>query len=92
MTTVGEAFRQGVGGYAQDITLQGGPWSFDTGAIVAPVWIVHGGAETVVPVAHTRHTAELIPMAKLLTLPDEGHISIVTKIPELTTELVAPLR
>jgi pimeloyl-ACP methyl ester carboxylesterase len=28
MTTVGEALRQGVGGYAQDITLQGRAWSF----------------------------------------------------------------
>jgi pimeloyl-ACP methyl ester carboxylesterase len=92
MTSVGEAFRQGVGGYAQDITLQGRPWSFDTGAIVAPVWILHGEADTVVPVAHARHTAELIPMATLLTWPNEGHISILKKIPELTAELIAPLR
>jgi pimeloyl-ACP methyl ester carboxylesterase len=92
MTSVGEAFRQGVGGYAQDITLQGRPWSFNTGAIVAPVWIVHGEADTVVPVAHARHTAELIRTAKLMTWPDEGHISILTRIPELTSELVAPLR
>ncbi|HEY6778657.1 MAG TPA: alpha/beta hydrolase [Thermoleophilaceae bacterium] len=92
MTTVGEAFRQGVGGYAQDITLQGRPWSFDTAAIVAPVWILHGEADTVVPVAHGRHTAELIPTAKLLTWPDEGHISIFTKIPELAADLVASLR
>jgi pimeloyl-ACP methyl ester carboxylesterase len=92
IATVGEAFRQGVGGYAQDITLQGRPWSFDTGAIVAPVWILHGEADSVVPVAHGRHTAELIPTAKLLTWPDQGHISIFTKIPELTADLVAPLR
>jgi pimeloyl-ACP methyl ester carboxylesterase len=63
MTTVGEAFRQGVGGYAQDITLQGKPWSFDTGVIGAPVWILHGEADTMVPVAHARHTAERIPTA-----------------------------
>jgi pimeloyl-ACP methyl ester carboxylesterase len=92
MTTVGEAFRQGVGGYAQDITLQGRPWSFDAAVIHAPVWILHGEADTVVPVAHARQTAEMIPGARLLTWPDDGHISIFTKIPGLTADLVAPLR
>src|SRR5687768_14570055 len=29
MTTVREAFRQGVDGYAQDVVLQGKPWAFD---------------------------------------------------------------
>jgi pimeloyl-ACP methyl ester carboxylesterase len=92
IATVGEAFRQGVGGYAQDITLQGKPWSFDTSAIVASVWILHGEADNLVPVAHARHTAELIPTAKLLTWPDEAHLSLIMRIPELTGELVAALR
>jgi pimeloyl-ACP methyl ester carboxylesterase len=92
MTTVGEGFRQGVGGYAQDITVQGRPWSFDAAVVNAPVWILHGDADTVVPVAHARHTAELIPGARLLTWPDEGHISIFTKVPDLIADLIAPLR
>jgi pimeloyl-ACP methyl ester carboxylesterase len=92
MTTVGEAFRQGVGGYAQDIMLQGRPWSFDIDAIVAPVWILHGEADTLAPVAHARHSAQLITGARLLTWPDDGHISVFTKIPDLTADLVAPLR
>jgi pimeloyl-ACP methyl ester carboxylesterase len=91
-TTASEAFRQGVGGYAQDITLQGRPWSFNAAVIDAPVWILHGEADTVVPVAHARHTAELIPRARLLTRPDEGHISVFTKIPDLIADLTAPLR
>jgi pimeloyl-ACP methyl ester carboxylesterase len=92
MTTMGEAFRQGVGGYAQDIVVQGRPWSLDTGAIVAPVWVLHGEADTLVPVAHARHTAELVPKARLATRPDQGHISILTEIPHLAAELVASLR
>jgi pimeloyl-ACP methyl ester carboxylesterase len=92
MTTVGEAFRQGVGGYAQDIVAQARAWPFDAGAILAPVWVLHGDADTLVPVAHARHTAELIPGARLLTRPDQGHISILTEIPQLAAELVAPLR
>jgi pimeloyl-ACP methyl ester carboxylesterase len=92
VTTVGEAFRQGVSGYAQDITLQGKPWSFDTSAIVASVWILHGEADNLVPLAHARHTAELIPTARVLTWPDEAHLSLIMRIPELTGELVAALR
>ena len=92
MTTVGEAFRQGVRGYAQDIFVQGRAWTFDAGAILAPVWVLHGEADTVVPVAHARHTAEIIPGTRLLTRPDQGHISILTEIPQLAAELVAPLR
>jgi alpha-beta hydrolase superfamily lysophospholipase len=48
MTTVGEAFRQGAGGHAQDITVQGRPWSLEASVIAAPVWILHGEADTVV--------------------------------------------
>jgi pimeloyl-ACP methyl ester carboxylesterase len=92
MTTMREAFRQGVAGYAQDIVLQGRPWSFDPRAIVASVWIHHGEADTLTPIAHGRHTAELIPDAKLVTWPDQGHISLIRKIPDLTADLVASLR
>jgi pimeloyl-ACP methyl ester carboxylesterase len=91
-TTMGEAFRQGVGGYAQDIVVQGRPWSFDTGAIVSPVWVLHGEADTLVAVAHARHTAEMIPGARLVTRPDQGHISILPELPHLAADLVASLR
>jgi pimeloyl-ACP methyl ester carboxylesterase len=92
VTTVREAFRQGVDGYAQDIVLQGRPWTFDTDAIVAPVRIHHGEADTLTPVTHARHTAELITGATLSTWPDHGHLSILSEIPQLAADLVAPLR
>jgi pimeloyl-ACP methyl ester carboxylesterase len=90
--TVREAFRQGVGGYAQDVVAQGRPWTFDVGAIASPVWVLHGEADTDTPVAHARHTADVIPGAKLLLLPGHGHISILTEIPQLTARLVSSLR
>jgi pimeloyl-ACP methyl ester carboxylesterase len=92
ITAVREAFRQGVNGYCQDIVLQGRPWSFDPSAIVAPLWLLHGEADTVAPIGHGRHTGELIPGAELVTWPDQGHISLIMKIPDLTADLVAPLR
>lgn len=90
--TMGESFRQGVGGFAQDITVQGRPWSFDPGTITAPTTVVHGETDTLVPLAHGRHTAELIPGATFVSLPDHGHLSTLTEIPQLCADLVASLR
>jgi pimeloyl-ACP methyl ester carboxylesterase len=90
-TTIGEAFRQGVRGYAQDTVVQGQAWAFDPGRIVAPVRILHGDSDTLTPVAHARHTAEIIPGAELVIRPDHGHISILTEIPQLAAHLAAAL-
>jgi pimeloyl-ACP methyl ester carboxylesterase len=91
-TTVGEACRQGVGGYAQDVLILGQAWPFDPAAIVAPVELLHGEDDTMVPLAHARHTADVVPGAKLVTRPGHGHISILAEIPRLAAGLVAPLR
>jgi pimeloyl-ACP methyl ester carboxylesterase len=91
MTTVGEAFRQGVRGYAQDVVVQGQAWAFDPGRIVASVRILHGDSDTLTPVAHARHTAEVIPGAKLVIRPGHGHISILTEIPQLAADLADAL-
>jgi pimeloyl-ACP methyl ester carboxylesterase len=92
VTTFTEAFRQGLAGYAQDITCEGRPWSFATADIAALVRVLHGEADTIVPVAHGQHTAEVIPDAELVTWPDHGHLSILTEVPQLCAELVGPLR
>jgi pimeloyl-ACP methyl ester carboxylesterase len=82
-----EAFRQGVCGYAQDIFVQGRPWSFDAGATTAPTLVVHGDSDTIVPVGHSRHSAELIAGAVLRILPGHGHLSILAELPALCAEL-----
>jgi pimeloyl-ACP methyl ester carboxylesterase len=92
MATVGEAFRQGVEGYAQDMVIQGQPWSFDPGSITTPVWIYHGEVDTLTPVGHGRHTASLIPRCHIEIWPDEGHLSVIRRIPQLANDLVASLR
>jgi pimeloyl-ACP methyl ester carboxylesterase len=92
VTTVSEAFRQGVGGFAQDITLQGRPWPFDPSQIMAPTRVLHGQADTVVPIAHGHHTADVIPGASLVAFPNHGHLSIVTEIPQLSADLADSLQ
>ena len=92
ITTIGEAFHQGVGAFAQDITVQGRPWPFDPSVITAPTRVLHGEADTLVPIAHGHHTAEVIPGASLVIFPDHGHLSIFTEIPQLSADLTRSLR
>jgi pimeloyl-ACP methyl ester carboxylesterase len=89
MATMSEAFRQGVVGYAHDITVQGRTWTFDPTAITARTIVVHGAHDRLVPIGHSRHTASLIPGAERRELPGVGHLSLVDRLPELGAELIA---
>ena len=82
-----EAFRLGVAGYAQDCYIQGRPWPFDPGAIAAPVRVLHGDKDALMPSAHARHTAALIPGATLAMLPDHGHFTILAELPTMVSTL-----
>jgi len=82
-----EAFRQGVAGYAQDIVIQGRPWPFDPTAIAASVHVVHGELDTLLPLAHSRHTSELIPGSTLRVLPGHGHFTILGELPTMVSAL-----
>lgn len=87
MNAMGEAFRQGVVGYAHDITVQGRPWSFDPGAITARTLVVHGDDDRLVPLAHSEHTAQLIPGAELRIIAGCGHLSLIPRLPALAGEI-----
>lgn len=87
MGAVGEAFRQGVAGYAQDLFVQGRPWSFATSNVAEPVYVLHGELDEVVPVAHSHHTAELIADSTLRVLPGHGHMTVVAELPTLASAI-----
>ena len=53
--TLAEAFRQGVTGYAQDVYLEGRGWHFDPSRISAPIAVLHGELDTLVPMAQSPH-------------------------------------
>ncbi len=91
LASFNEAFRQGIGGYAQDMFLQGKAWPFAPGAISTPTIVAHGELDTVIPVAHSRHTSELIPGASLRILPGHGHLSISAELPGLCAKLAQSL-
>jgi pimeloyl-ACP methyl ester carboxylesterase len=89
ITTMGEAFRHGVVGYAHDITVQGRAWTFEPGTIAAPTIVVHGVDDRLVPIEHSRHTAAAIPGAERRELPGVGHLSLGHHLPELVAEVTA---
>lgn len=86
-SAIAEAFRQGVAGYAQDMVIQGRPWPFDPGRIAVPVQVVHGDLDALLPLAHSRHTSELIPGSTLRVLPGHGHLTTVSELPTLASAL-----
>ena len=86
-SAVVEAFRQGIGAYAQDVYLEGQGWPFDAQGIEVPVEVVHGELDTLVPVAHSHHTAALIPGATLRLPPGHGHLTTLSMLPEIAAGL-----
>jgi pimeloyl-ACP methyl ester carboxylesterase len=82
-TSRAEAFRQGVVGYAQDVSVQRAAWPFDPARIQAPAVVIHGQGDTLLPIAHARHTAELVPGALLRVLPGHGHFTLLDQLPRV---------
>jgi pimeloyl-ACP methyl ester carboxylesterase len=87
LTSYVEAFRHGSWGVAQDLRVLTRPFGFDLGSIKTPTWVVHGDADTTVPVQHARLYAEAIPGAQLQIHPGDGHFSILSR----PSEVLAPL-
>ena len=74
-------FTHGLEGYADDRLADGAGWvEFDVSTIACPVTVLHGGADKMCDVLNARHTAELVPHARLDIYDDLGHFSIVTKL------------
>lgn len=91
MSSMAEALRQSVTGYAQDIIIQGRSWPFDPEAIAVPVHMLHGELDTLVPLAHSRHTSEVIPGSTLRVLQGHAHVTTVTELPTLASALARSL-
>jgi pimeloyl-ACP methyl ester carboxylesterase len=69
-----EGMRPGLDGALDDtMALYALPWGFDLATITVPVYLWHGGLDTLVPATHSRWLAERIPGVVLVTAPDVGH-------------------
>jgi pimeloyl-ACP methyl ester carboxylesterase len=57
------------------------PWGFAVAEIAAPVLIVHGGQDRVVPPAHGAWLLRHLRQAERWLRPHDGHISILDACP-----------
>lgn len=77
-TVVGPALDAGPYGQIDDDVSYVLPWGCDPTAITAPVLLVHGGRDGIIPIAHAEWLARHIPRAELHLLPAESHISVLS--------------
>lgn len=74
---VGPAVEAGPDGLIADDLAYVAPWAFDPGHVIAPVLLLHGGQDRVVPSSHSEWLARRCPKAELRLQPADGHISVL---------------
>jgi pimeloyl-ACP methyl ester carboxylesterase len=77
LEVVNPAVEAGPGGLIDDDLAYVAPWGFDPARVVAPVLLLHGGRDRVVPSSHGEWLARRCPSAELWLSPDDGHISVL---------------
>ncbi|MET3770122.1 pimeloyl-ACP methyl ester carboxylesterase [Marisediminicola sp. UYEF4] len=78
---VGVAAADGADGLIDDDLAFVSPWGFDVAGIEAPVLVVQGGLDRVVPPAHADWFARRLAHSELWSRPDDGHISVLDACP-----------
>jgi pimeloyl-ACP methyl ester carboxylesterase len=76
-SVVGPATAQGPGGLIADDLAYVAPWGFDPAQIEAPVLLLHGGQDRVVPPSHGEWLLAHVPTSELWRCPEDGHISVL---------------
>jgi pimeloyl-ACP methyl ester carboxylesterase len=74
----GKALEGGLTGMVDDDLAYVTPWGFDPARITAPLLIVHGGRDRMVPSSHGEWLARHCATAELQLRPDDGHISVLS--------------
>jgi pimeloyl-ACP methyl ester carboxylesterase len=85
--TFQHAGAQGIVGWRDDGLAEMSPWGFDVRTIGVPVSVWQGALDAMVPYAHGQWLAAQIPGARPHLYEDEGHLSILSKLDELLSEL-----
>jgi pimeloyl-ACP methyl ester carboxylesterase len=85
----GRAEEAGPDGLIDDDVAFASPWGFDPSTVTAPVLLVHGGQDRVVPPTHADWLVHHIRPSELWYRPDDGHISILEECPAAMDWLTA---
>jgi pimeloyl-ACP methyl ester carboxylesterase len=83
----GRAGEQGDDGLVDDDVAFAQPWGVDLAAVRAPVLLVQGDADRIVPPAHARLLAAALPAAEVRMRPGDGHVSVLGALPAVLLEL-----
>jgi pimeloyl-ACP methyl ester carboxylesterase len=79
----------GPDGLIDDDVAFANPWGFELGSITAPVLLVQGGLDLVIPPAHADWLSVHVPNAQLLPQPDAGHVAVLGALSEALDWLTA---
>jgi pimeloyl-ACP methyl ester carboxylesterase len=83
------AERDGPDGLIDDDCAFVRPWGFELAAVRAPVLVIQGGRDRVVPPAHGEYLARRLPHAELELRPGDGHVSVLEAVPAALDRLLA---
>lgn len=67
----------GLDGMIDDDLAYVSPWGVDLSTVTAPVLLVHGDDDRVVPASHSRWLTRALPGSAHWALPEEGHLSVL---------------
>ncbi|MFD8500599.1 alpha/beta fold hydrolase [Amycolatopsis sp. NPDC059657] len=79
---VGPALAAGTSALIDDDLAFVGPWGFDPAQVTAPVLLVHGEDDRVVPHSHSAWLAKRCPAAEFWSSPGDGHVSVLRRAAE----------
>ena len=77
LDVVNPAVEAGTGGLIDDDLAYVAPWGFDPAQVTAPILLVHGGRDRVVPSSHSEWLARRCASAELWLCLEDGHISVL---------------
>jgi pimeloyl-ACP methyl ester carboxylesterase len=75
--------RQVCDGWLDDDLAFVAPWGFEVASIVVPLLVMQGDQDLMVPFSHGRWLAAALPSATVRLMAEEGHISLIARIPEV---------
>lgn len=79
---VGRSEQYGPDGLIDDDVAFAAPWGFGLGQVTAPVLLVQGGLDRMIPQQHAERLRRGIPHAVLWLRPQDGHVSVLGAVPE----------
>ena len=85
--TFNHAAAQGVVGIRDDGLAAVAPWGFALADILVPVAVWQGRQDAMVPYAHGEWLAEHVPTAQKHLFDEEGHLSLITQLDRILTDL-----